>query len=470
MIALRNGGEAVAAVYRGADVLWQWQPPMAFVVGLGLLLDPSRLDLMSQDAAGTVPVTGPGQPVGLIRDQSGGGHHVTQSVAGSRPTLARHPATGRRNVLTRTNCDFVPLNTPLTTTVTDASGLQLTTAAIAGSGLSCICVGRGRAAGVDYIDLQIAGTNTTGAAVDVILRRAGALAITGPVVLSAMAELLSGSKDGLSWLFGGQIHNSGAYVRGFSTPAYTFAAAARCSVTATITAPENQANYVGVTMRVAPGAAVNATVRVSALQFEAGAAPTAVQSAMSMYDLIEAGQPDLWYLHFDAVDDWLSTAAFDWGGDAVTLVLALRKRSDTGEGTLLHFGDFNSTPSFLVGGPGGSPSDKFFAFSRGTTRTPTISTSPTHSAPLAAVVAMQGRISTDTNILRINGVQVSSAAGDQGGSASYGVQQMFIGRRGGTTTPAPMDLYGLVAINRLVTAAELTAAEAWAFARCGAAA
>ena len=151
----------------------------------------------------------------------------------------------------------------------------------------------------------------------------------------------------------------------------------------------------------------------------------------------------------------------------MTLVLALRKRSDTGEGTLLHFGDFNSTPSFLVGGPGGSPSDKFFAFSRGTTRTPTISTSPAHSAPLAAVVAIQGRISTDTNILRINGVEVSSAAGDQGASASYGVQQMFIGRRGGTVAPASMDLYGLIAINRLLEPAELARAERWAAAKFG---
>ena len=200
---------------------------------------------------------------------------------------------------------------------------------------------------------------------------------------------------------------------------------------------------------------------------QSGGARHATQStsaARPTYQIDAGGRP---YLYFDAVDDWLSTAAFDWGSDAVTLVLALRKRSDTDEGTLLHFGDFNSTPSFLVGGPGGSPSDKFFAFSRGTTRTPTISTSPAHSAPLAAVVTMQGRISTDTNILRINGVQVSSAAGDQGASASYGVQQMFIGRRGGTVAPAQMDLYGLMVINRLLSPAELALAEAWAAAKQG---
>ena len=38
-----------------------------------------------QDAAGTVPVTTDGDPVGRMLDQSGNGNHATQSVSGSRP-------------------------------------------------------------------------------------------------------------------------------------------------------------------------------------------------------------------------------------------------------------------------------------------------------------------------------------------------------------------------------------------------
>lgn len=53
----------------------------------GLLFDPHSMASLFQDAAGTVPVTAVGQPVGRISDLSGNGHHATQAITASRPTL-----------------------------------------------------------------------------------------------------------------------------------------------------------------------------------------------------------------------------------------------------------------------------------------------------------------------------------------------------------------------------------------------
>lgn len=68
--------------------------PLASAVGgmfnsgeKGVWYDPSDFTTMFQDAAGTIPVTAVGQPVGKINDKSGNGFHATQSTSTSRPIL-----------------------------------------------------------------------------------------------------------------------------------------------------------------------------------------------------------------------------------------------------------------------------------------------------------------------------------------------------------------------------------------------
>lgn len=60
----------------------------------GFAYDPNDLTTMFQDAAGTIPVTGAGQPVGLIRDKSGRNNHASQTTSASRPILQRNATTG----------------------------------------------------------------------------------------------------------------------------------------------------------------------------------------------------------------------------------------------------------------------------------------------------------------------------------------------------------------------------------------
>ena len=60
----------------------------------GFAYDPNDLSTMFQDVAGTIPVTGAGQAVGLIRDKSGRGNHARQAQAAMRPILRKNAVTG----------------------------------------------------------------------------------------------------------------------------------------------------------------------------------------------------------------------------------------------------------------------------------------------------------------------------------------------------------------------------------------
>lgn len=60
----------------------------------GFAYDINDLSTMFRDAAGTVPVTGVGQTVGLIKDKSGHGNHAYQTASASRPLLQRNATTG----------------------------------------------------------------------------------------------------------------------------------------------------------------------------------------------------------------------------------------------------------------------------------------------------------------------------------------------------------------------------------------
>lgn len=63
-----------------------FSPQALFALGQqGAWYDPSDLSTLFQDSAGTIPVTGTGQPVGLMRDKSGRGNHASQATAASRP-------------------------------------------------------------------------------------------------------------------------------------------------------------------------------------------------------------------------------------------------------------------------------------------------------------------------------------------------------------------------------------------------
>ena len=57
----------------------------------GFFYDLNDLSTLYQDAAGTIPVTAAGQPVGLMIDKSGRNNHAYQTTSAARPILRDTP-------------------------------------------------------------------------------------------------------------------------------------------------------------------------------------------------------------------------------------------------------------------------------------------------------------------------------------------------------------------------------------------
>jgi hypothetical protein len=68
---MRSGGFSPASLFAGGTE--------------GAWYDPSDIDTLFQDSAGTTPVTASGQSVGLMLDKSGNGNHATQAIYAKRP-------------------------------------------------------------------------------------------------------------------------------------------------------------------------------------------------------------------------------------------------------------------------------------------------------------------------------------------------------------------------------------------------
>ena len=76
----------------------------------GFFYDPNDLSTMFQDAAGTVPVTAAGQPVGLILDKSGRNNHAFQTNSAPRPILRKNAVTGANYLEFDGSDDFLQTN------------------------------------------------------------------------------------------------------------------------------------------------------------------------------------------------------------------------------------------------------------------------------------------------------------------------------------------------------------------------
>jgi len=203
-------------------------------------------------------------------------------------------------------------------------------------------------------------------------------------------------------------------------------------------------------------------------QLEIGPNVTGYQKTLSQYEVLEDGVESCHYLQFDGIDDSLVTPSVNLsGGDKMTLVAGVRKLTDAAFQTVLeHTANPESTDGgFGIGAAsnsGDSSRRTFFFTSRGTTGNKSVvvgqfpaPTSAVLSARLDNAATDSDQVLPQTNA-KVGGVVSSSVDTSPGNFAD---DQMFIGRRGGTSSSLNGQIFGLVVRNTDSTAAEVAQSE-----------
>lgn len=164
------------------------------------------------------------------------------------------------------------------------------------------------------------------------------------------------------------------------------------------------------------------------------------------------------YLLFDGVDDFLQTNSIDFTAtDKVSLFAGVRKLSDVATATVFELSASKNTNSgvFALFAPVDGGVSQMAWITKGTTERAAVNN--TIAAPITTVISAKGSISGDVSTLKVNGTQVSNSL-DQG-TGNYGNYPLYIGRRGGTSLPFSGHIYSLIGIARLTTDAETLATE-----------
>lgn len=261
-----------------------FSPSALFANGeVGVWYDPSP-ETTFTDTAGTAPAT-VGDAVARINDLSGNGHNATQATTAARPILARVPARGRANLLTRTE-EFDDAAWILGPSGTGTVTKSTANAASAPDGTMT----------ADRVLFSLNGGTTSS---DIALLRQGLTLQVEPATHSVYLR----SFDGVSSYVMQIIAPDGSGQNITVTGEWQ-----RFSVTAT--APNFNINY-GVRLRggQSPANSDSADILIWGAQVELGSTASAYQKVTSTYDVTEAGQADNWYLFDDIVDDAINWTA-----------------------------------------------------------------------------------------------------------------------------------------------------------------
>ncbi|MBL4757399.1 MAG: hypothetical protein JKY32_07125 [Rhizobiales bacterium] len=413
----------------------------------GVWFDPSDFTTMFTDTGGTTAVTTFGDLVARIDDKSGNGNNATQATSGFRPTLARHPVTGARNLLTFTeefdNAAWIKVGLTVSANVTVAPD----------------------------------GTNTADKLIESALTEFHFLSMTPSFTTKDTASFFvkAAERDEVS-VFLSDSGNQGVNFNLTNVTAIPTDAQTSGSIEAVSGAPGwfkcavtkiNGVAAVGFRIGIRNGALTSylgdgtSGVFMWGAQLETGSSATAYQKVTTKFDITETGEDDRWYLSFDGSNDALATAAIDFTGtDKMSVFAGVRKLSNSATGTITELSADAGTNagSFQMTGPAAT-NDNYRFRAGGTTRV--IADTPTNSSPQPTTNIISGLddISGDEVIIRTDGTQIAEVTSDQG-TGNFGNHVLYIGSRAGTSLPFNGNIYSLIIRGASNTDSELNGAEA----------
>jgi hypothetical protein len=341
------------------------------------------------------------------------GNHATQATAAQRPTYGIVPATGRRNLLTRTeefdNAVWVKTNTSVVANNATAPNGTLT-----------------------------ADTVTSNAVNSLILQNYVFAAATHRFSIWLRRVSGTGVVEGTL--------NNFTYTQFSLTSTWQ-----RFSFSHTTIAGNN-----GFLIRFGSSGDV---VEMWGAQLELGSTTTDYQRVGTAFDVTEAGVASMSYLSFDGTDDSLSTGNITPGTDKAQVFAGVRKLSDAAIGMVAETSLNAGGGSAIQLRAPGSVADNYIFGSAGTLVSTVVANG--FAAPITNVVTGLGDISADSAILRANGLEVANSTSDQG-TGDFLTYPLYIGRRGGTSLPYNGQIYGLVVrFGTNLSAATVTQTETW---------
>jgi hypothetical protein len=381
-----------------------WDVRQLFGLGeQGAWYDPSDLSTLFQDAAGTIPVTASGQPVGLMLDK--------------RLGLVRGP-----ELVVNGGFD------------TDTSGWSANFATIS----------------IDQQRLKMVATSAgdNGVRQDIPTIIGRTYAVVGVLTnnaASASARLRKADTD-------------------YTNAVTSASVAAGSSGTVSLLFTATQTVTRLLIDRVITGAQVGDVIyadNISVRELPGNHATQATAASRPIYRDVGG----LRYLELDGVDDFLSTANIDFTGtDKMSVFAGLRKLTD-GAQMLVDLSADPTTTSGSVALQTFNTGNAVVYRSRGSAGL-VDANGGVYATPATRVLVGLSNINAPSVSLRSNGSTLATAVSSQG-AGNYGNHPLYIGRRAGSSLAANMRFYGLIIRGALTSDANIAATERYLAAKTG---